>query len=109
MSNPSSKLFISSTQASSDPATGKNGGGAEASVANLQIFIDKFVCKANSAGLGYFFFEVGFLLKITFLLSPDPSRLQFIDEQWKVRGCALNVDGLFIFIFLSTGVQIWRR
>jgi len=45
------KMYVSETgwpTASSDLATSKNGGGADASEANLQIFIDKFVCKANS-------------------------------------------------------------
>jgi exo-beta-1,3-glucanase (GH17 family) len=63
------KMYVSETgwpTASSDPATAINGGGAAASVANLQIFIDGFVCKANQQGLGYFFFE-------------------FIDEQWKEK------------------------
>jgi hypothetical protein len=59
------RYFLNSlfNQASSDPATAKNGGGADASEANLQIFIDKFVCKANSDGLGYFFFEVGLMIR----------------------------------------------
>jgi len=63
------KMYVSETgwpTASSDAATAKNGGGADASEANLQVFIDNFVCKANQENLGYFFFE-------------------FIDEQWKER------------------------
>jgi len=50
--------------ASSDLTSATDGGGAAASVANLQIFIDGWVCQANALGIGYFFFE-------------------FIDEQWK--------------------------
>lgn len=61
------KMYVAETgwpTASSDAATAVNGGGAAASVANLQIFIDNFVCQANSQGVGYFFFE-------------------YMDEQWK--------------------------
>lgn len=61
------KMYIAETgwpTASSDPATAANGGGTAASVPNLQIFIDNFVCQANSQGVGYFFFE-------------------YLDEQWK--------------------------
>lgn len=35
--------------------TSSNGGGAEASTANLQTFIDTFVCQANANGTHYFF------------------------------------------------------
>lgn len=42
----------------------QNGGGAEANVANLQTFMDDFVCAANTNNTGYFFFE-------------------FMDEPWK--------------------------
>jgi exo-beta-1,3-glucanase (GH17 family) len=42
----------------------QNGGGAAASVANLQTFINTFVCQANNNNTGYFFFE-------------------FMDEPWK--------------------------
>lgn len=41
-----------------------NNGGSDASVPNLQVFIDDFVCQANDDGVGYFFFE-------------------FTDEKWK--------------------------
>ncbi|KAH8082585.1 glycoside hydrolase superfamily [Filobasidium floriforme] len=37
--------------------TSSNGGGAEASAANLQTFLDTFVCQANANGTHYFFFE----------------------------------------------------
>ena len=50
-------------QKSSD-AGNANNGPSVASVANLQTFIDTFVCQANSAGTQYFFFE-------------------FADEDWK--------------------------
>lgn len=33
------------------------GVGGEASVANLQVFLDSFICQANTAGTPYFFFE----------------------------------------------------
>ncbi|KAF9534781.1 glycoside hydrolase family 17 protein [Crepidotus variabilis] len=60
------KMFVSETGWPTDagPNAKLNAGGAEASVANLQIFIDNWVCQANKNGTGYFFFE-------------------FIDEQWK--------------------------
>jgi len=41
-----------------------NDGPSVASAANLQIFLDTFVCQANANGTGYFFFE-------------------FSDEPWK--------------------------
>lgn len=48
----------------SSDAGNANNGASDASVANLQVFIDTFVCQANAAGIGYFFFE-------------------FADEDWK--------------------------
>lgn len=42
---------------SSDTIHASNGADI-ASVENLQIFIDTFVCRANAAGTGYFFFEM---------------------------------------------------
>lgn len=40
-----------------DTANDGAGVGGEASVANLQIFLDTFVCKANQDGTKYFYFE----------------------------------------------------
>ncbi|KIY69725.1 glycoside hydrolase family 17 protein [Cylindrobasidium torrendii FP15055 ss-10] len=60
------KMYIAETgwpTASVDTAT-KTNGASDASVANLQIFLDTFVCQANNNGTGYFFFE-------------------FKDEKWK--------------------------
>ncbi|KAG7096700.1 hypothetical protein E1B28_004114 [Marasmius oreades] len=60
------KMYIAETgwpTKSSDAANANNGASA-ASVENLQIFIDTFVCQANNNGTGYFFFE-------------------FSDEKWK--------------------------
>ncbi|KAJ7476006.1 glycoside hydrolase family 17 protein [Mycena latifolia] len=48
---------------SSDTASATNGAAA-ASEANLQIFMDTFVCQANANGTKYFFFE-------------------YFDEKWK--------------------------
>ncbi|KAJ2916451.1 hypothetical protein MD484_g3985, partial [Candolleomyces efflorescens] len=42
---------------SSDLANANNGG-SDASEANLQVFLDTFVCKANDDGIHYFFFEM---------------------------------------------------
>ncbi|KAF8340607.1 glycoside hydrolase superfamily [Cantharellus anzutake] len=50
---------------SSTVAGQTNGAGVQASVGNLQIFIDNFVCQANQNNTGYFFFE-------------------FMDEPWKL-------------------------
>ncbi|KAF9058063.1 glycoside hydrolase superfamily [Panaeolus papilionaceus] len=60
------KMYIAETgwPTDSKDAGNKNNGAADASVANLQIFMDTFVCQANTAGVGYFFFE-------------------FSDEEWK--------------------------
>lgn len=61
------KMYIAETgwpTNSVDKDTETNSGGAEASVANLQTFLDTFVCKANQDGVGYFYFE-------------------FKDEKWK--------------------------
>ncbi|CAA7266970.1 unnamed protein product [Cyclocybe aegerita] len=48
----------------SSDAGNANNGPSTASEANLQIFLDTFVCQANKNGTGYFFFE-------------------FCDEDWK--------------------------
>lgn len=42
---------------SKDIGSLRNGPG-EANVAGLQTFINTFVCQANAANIGYFFFEV---------------------------------------------------
>ncbi|KAK2463427.1 hypothetical protein APHAL10511_004513 [Amanita phalloides] len=42
---------------SSDPAT-KTDGPSDASVENLQKFLDTFICQANQAGVPYFYFEL---------------------------------------------------
>jgi len=42
---------------SSDEGNASNGADI-ASVENLQVFIETFVCEANAAGTGYFFFEM---------------------------------------------------
>jgi len=60
------KMYIAETgwpTASSDAANANNGFAA-ASEANLQIFLDTFICQANSRAIPYFFFE-------------------FFDEKWK--------------------------
>jgi len=49
---------------SSTTAAMQNQAGSPASDANLQFFIDNFVCQANQNGTGYFFFE-------------------YMDEPWK--------------------------
>jgi len=51
-------------QKSADVEHATNGPGV-ASVGGLQTFLDTFVCEANAAGTGYFFFE-------------------FSDEEWKL-------------------------
>ncbi|KAF5358994.1 hypothetical protein D9758_004816 [Tetrapyrgos nigripes] len=53
------KMYIAETgwpTESSDEGN-KNNGASDASEANLQIFLDTFVCQANTNGTGYFFFE----------------------------------------------------
>jgi len=60
------QMYIAETgwpSASSD-ISNANNGASDASVANLQIFLDTFVCQANQAGIGYFYFE-------------------YFDEEWK--------------------------
>ncbi|EKM80404.1 hypothetical protein AGABI1DRAFT_113592 [Agaricus bisporus var. burnettii JB137-S8] len=60
------KMYIAETgwPTKSSDAGNANNGGSDASVPNLQVFIDNFVCQANSNNVGYFFFE-------------------YFDEQWK--------------------------
>lgn len=50
-------------QASKD-AGNQNNGASNASEANLQLFLDTFVCQSNQQGVQYFFFE-------------------YFDEEWK--------------------------
>jgi len=60
------KMYIAETgwpTQSSDPKDANNGV-SDASEANLQVFLNTFVCQANQNGTGYFFFE-------------------FYDEPWK--------------------------
>ncbi|KAF8915330.1 glycoside hydrolase family 17 protein [Mucidula mucida] len=62
----SPKMYIAETgwPTDSKDAGNANNGVSAASEANLQTFIDTFVCQANTNGTGYFFFE-------------------FTDEKWK--------------------------
>jgi len=59
-------MYIAETGWPTNSSTVKDetNGASAASVANLQIFLDTFVCQANSNGTGYFYFE-------------------FADEEWK--------------------------
>ncbi|KAJ7752796.1 glycoside hydrolase [Mycena maculata] len=52
-------MYIAETgwPTNSSTAAAESDGPSNASVANLQIFIDTFVCAANANGTGYFFFE----------------------------------------------------
>ncbi|KXN88617.1 putative glucan endo-1,3-beta-glucosidase btgC [Leucoagaricus sp. SymC.cos] len=60
------QMYIAETgwPTKSSDAGNANNGASTASEANLQTFLDTFVCQSNSAGIGYFFFE-------------------FADEDWK--------------------------
>ncbi|KAF9478179.1 glycoside hydrolase family 17 protein [Pholiota conissans] len=60
------KMYIAETgwPTGSKDIGNANNGGSDASVANLQVFLDTFVCQANTAGIPYFFFE-------------------YFDEEWK--------------------------
>ncbi|KAJ3997684.1 glycoside hydrolase family 17 protein [Lentinula boryana] len=53
------KMYIAETgwPSFSSDAGNANNGASDASEANLQIFLDTFVCQANQNGTGYFFFE----------------------------------------------------
>jgi len=53
------KMYIAETgwPTKSSDAANANNGASIASEANLQIFLDTFVCQANQNGTGYFFFE----------------------------------------------------
>ncbi|KAJ7283975.1 glycoside hydrolase [Mycena rebaudengoi] len=61
-------MFIAETgwPTKSSNKSAESNGPSIASVENLQIFIDTFVCQANKNGTGYFFFE-------------------YFDEGWKDR------------------------
>jgi hypothetical protein len=50
-------MIVDHLQASSD-AGNANNGFAAASEANLQVFLDTFICQANARAIPYFFFEV---------------------------------------------------
>jgi len=53
------KMYIAETgwPTESSDAGNANNGVSTASEANLQTFLDTFVCQANTNGTGYFFFE----------------------------------------------------
>jgi exo-beta-1,3-glucanase (GH17 family) len=61
-------MFIAETgwPTASDNATTQTNGPSQASTANLQTFMDTFVCQANANNTGYFFFE-------------------YFDETWKAQ------------------------
>ncbi|KAJ3548209.1 hypothetical protein NM688_g5326 [Phlebia brevispora] len=60
------QMFIAETgwPSNSSDVSNETNGPSNASAANLQIFLDTFVCQANANGTGYFYFE-------------------FFDETWK--------------------------
>jgi len=53
------KMYIAETgwPTKSSDVSNESNGASLASEANLQIFMDTFVCQANTNGTGYFFFE----------------------------------------------------
>ncbi|KAI0696909.1 glycoside hydrolase [Cytidiella melzeri] len=53
------QMFIAETgwPTDSSDAGNESNGPSTASAANLQIFLDTFVCQANQNGTGYFYFE----------------------------------------------------
>ncbi|KAJ7639071.1 glycoside hydrolase [Roridomyces roridus] len=55
--NPTMYIAETGWPTNSSTAAAESDGPSNASVANLQIFLDTFVCAANSAGTKYFFFE----------------------------------------------------
>jgi exo-beta-1,3-glucanase (GH17 family) len=80
------QMFIAETgwpTQSSDAGNARNGA-SDASEAGLQTFLDTFVCQANTANVGYFFFEVGAESFSSGCLLMIVS-VQFFDEQWKDR------------------------
>lgn len=54
------QMYIAETgwPSKSSDAGNANNGASDASVANLQKFMDNFVCEANDAGTKYFYFEL---------------------------------------------------
>jgi hypothetical protein len=61
-------LFLMIVPQKSSDAGNANNGASDASVAGLQTFMDTFVCQANTAGIPYFFFEVIFLMVLSYYL-----------------------------------------
>ncbi|THH32245.1 hypothetical protein EUX98_g1958 [Antrodiella citrinella] len=55
--NPQMYIAETGWPTQSSDAGNANNGASAASVPNLQIFLDTFVCQANQNGTGYFFFE----------------------------------------------------
>jgi exo-beta-1,3-glucanase (GH17 family) len=51
------QMYIAETGWPTDSSTSKTNDASEASVPNLQRFINDFVCTANRQGVRYFFFE----------------------------------------------------
>ncbi|PPQ78762.1 hypothetical protein CVT26_005710 [Gymnopilus dilepis] len=62
--NPSMYIAETGWPTKSSDAGNESNGPSTASIANLQVFLDTFVCQANTNGTQYFFFE-------------------FADEDWK--------------------------
>jgi len=81
------EMFLAETgwpTGSKEPEKGNTGVGVggEASIANLQTFLDEFVCQSNSQGIKYFYFEVRQICRCLVwwqLLM----MMQLFDEIWK--------------------------
>lgn len=56
------QMFIAETgwPSNSSDAGNESNGPSTASSANLQTFLDTFVCASNTNGTGYFYFEVSY-------------------------------------------------
>lgn len=50
-------VFVCLVTKNSSDAGNESNGPSTATVGNLQIFLDNFVCQANANGTAYFFFE----------------------------------------------------
>ncbi|KAF8195620.1 glycoside hydrolase superfamily [Mycena galopus ATCC 62051] len=55
--NPTMYIAETGWPTNSTTAAAETDGPSDASDANLQIYLDTFVCQANTNGTGYFFFE----------------------------------------------------
>lgn len=92
------QMFIAETgwPSKSSDASNANNGFADASVENLQKFMDNFICQSNTNGTGYFYFEVSWYKRVLLLTVSNFNAHSTLMSRGRTRSLAvLKAGGVY--------------